>query len=82
MCATSLSIRTLRLSVASESAGMSASRQSGVADLGALSDLVNVSASDRLDVAAPQDALLAVAALGRDVEPGARDLGNGRRKGC
>ena len=74
-----LELSTLRCSVASESAWMSASRQRSVTDLGALSDLiVAISASDRLDVAAPQDALLAVAALDGDVEPGARDLWNGR----
>ena len=64
--------------MASESAGVSASRQSGVADLYTFSDVVVFSASDCFYVAALQNALLAVVAFGRDVEAGARDLWNGR----
>ena len=45
--ATLLPMHTLRRSVASESAGVSASRQGGIADLCAFSDVV-ISANDHL----------------------------------
>ena len=68
--------------MAFEAAGMPAPRQGDLADLVALLVLYDFPAGDSPDVAAPQEAILAVAAPERDVEPGARDLRDGRRGRC
>ena len=68
--------------MAFEAAGMPAPRQGDLADPLALLILSDFPAGDSLEVAAPQNAILAVAAPERDVEPGARDLRDGRRGRC
>ena len=68
--------------MAFEAAGVPAPRQGDLADLLALLILSDLSAGDSFEVAAAQEAILAVAAPERDVEPGARDLRDGRRGRC